>query len=560
MNPEASINVTQLLIALMSGVALLLWSLGLVRTSMKKAYGGKLTYFVSHRFTGVLSSFWLGILITLVLQSSTAVALLSASLGVVGRSGLAMLLGADVGTTLVAFVLSFDLSLLGPIFILIGVFIKFKVYDKKLSSLAEAMIGVGLMLLSLTLIRSISAPLQESALFMEMLASLSSESLIAILFAAVITFALHSSIVMILLLVGLVSAGILTSEAGLLFVLGTNIGSSFIPVYAFRNDDNSKRVAPLGNLLLRGIGALALVPFVPYFNNLLTELGGSLGFQLVIFHFVFNFAVAAIGLSMLKPLISWIEAFFPQRLDKAAVSPKYLTKDDNSAPMAALSNVVRDTLTMGELLEDMLKEFHLALTKHQDKFEKKMHQSEDLIDDFHEQIRDYLLELNSQEMSETERFHCSDLLMFIENLEHASDTLDRSMVKLIKQKYNQSIVFKSNELEALDTCMNLVFKVIPLSFQLIMSRDLESARGLIRAKHSFIDTHQRYLHTQMNSLATRKNVNPVAQSLFIDLMRDIRRLHSHYTAVAFPILSRAGELQLLGQKGSSEILSGQQKE
>jgi len=119
-----------------------------------------------------------------------------------GRSGLAMLLGVDVGTTLVAFVLSFDLSLLGPLFILIGVFIKSKVYDKKLYSLAEAMIGVGLMLLSLTLIRSISAPLHESTLFMEMLASLSSESLIAILFAAVITFALHSSIVMILLLVG----------------------------------------------------------------------------------------------------------------------------------------------------------------------------------------------------------------------------------------------------------------------------------------------------------------------------------------------------------------------
>ena len=72
---EDSTSVTQLLIGLVSGVALLLWSLGLVRTSMKKAYGGKLTYFVSHRFTGVLSSFWLGILITLVLQSSTAVAL-----------------------------------------------------------------------------------------------------------------------------------------------------------------------------------------------------------------------------------------------------------------------------------------------------------------------------------------------------------------------------------------------------------------------------------------------------------------------------------------------------
>ena len=168
----------------------------------------------------------------------------------------------------------------------------------------------------------------------------------------------------------LVSAGILTSEAGLLFVLGANIGSSFIPVYAFRNDDNSKRVALFGNHLLRGVGALALVPFVPYFNNLMIELGGLLGFQLIIFHFVFNFTVAAIGLSLIKTLISWIQAFFPQQLSQASVSPKYLTKDNNSAPMATLSNIVRDTLMMGELLEGVLKEFHLALTKHQDKFEK----------------------------------------------------------------------------------------------------------------------------------------------------------------------------------------------
>lgn len=103
-------SITQLLIGLAGGVALLIWGLKRVQKGMNRAYGSKLAYLVRDKFAGVWSALGLGVTLTLILQSSTASALLAASLGVQGEAGLAFLLGADVGTTLVALVLSFDRS------------------------------------------------------------------------------------------------------------------------------------------------------------------------------------------------------------------------------------------------------------------------------------------------------------------------------------------------------------------------------------------------------------------------------------------------------------------
>jgi phosphate:Na+ symporter len=115
---------------------------------MKRAFGGRLAYLIRDRFAGVWSALGLGMVLTLILQSSTASALLAASLGIQGEAGLALLLGADVGTTIVALVLSFDLSALSPLLIAIGVFMELRAKDKRQHGIGEALMGLGLMLLA----------------------------------------------------------------------------------------------------------------------------------------------------------------------------------------------------------------------------------------------------------------------------------------------------------------------------------------------------------------------------------------------------------------------------
>ncbi|MGB1346357.1 MAG: Na/Pi symporter, partial [Pseudomonadales bacterium] len=192
-------NITQLFIGLAGGVTLLIWGLKRVQEGMNRAYGSKLAYLVRDRFAGVWSALGLGATLTLILQSSTAAALLAASLGVQGEAGLAFLLGADVGTTIVALILSFDLSALSPFLIAVGVGLELRGRSKRLQGIGQAAMGLGLMLLALATLRSMAEPLQASALFVDIMRSLLAEPWLALLFAAAITFMLHSSLVMVLL-------------------------------------------------------------------------------------------------------------------------------------------------------------------------------------------------------------------------------------------------------------------------------------------------------------------------------------------------------------------------
>jgi len=195
---------------------------------------------------------------------------------------------------------------------------------------------------------------------------------------------------------------------------------------------------------------------------------------------------------------------------------------------------------------------HLGMTERYDALEKKIHQSDDIIDDFHQQINAYLLELGGQDLTEDERHRCQDLLLFITNIEHAGDTLERSMTLLLKKKNNLHIDFTDYENEALDASMKAIFKVMPMSFQVMMSEDVSSARGLIQAKHEFNTNHQKSLDGQQYLTMQAEKASPVAHALFTDLMRDIKRLHSHFTAIAYPVLNREGELRTSRWRGFSE--------
>jgi len=544
-------NITQLFIGLAGGVTLLIWGLKRVQEGMNRAYGSKLAYLVRDRFAGVWSALGLGATLTLILQSSTAAALLAASLGVQGEAGLAFLLGADVGTTIVALILSFDLSALSPLLIAVGVGLEFRGRSKRLQGIGQAAMGLGLMLLALATLRSMAEPLQASALFVDIMRSLLAEPWLALLFAAAITFMLHSSLVVVLLLSGLVAAQVIDVPGGLLLILGVNVGSALIPVYMSRGASNAKRVAPLGNLLLRCLGVMAFLPILGWIHNIFNTLQFAGAWQLVVLHCLFNLAVASFGMLIVSKLAGWIDYRLPPQKLTPTPSPKHLDDILDTSPAAAISNVVRDTLTMGDLLEDMLKDVHRNMYKNVEVLAKKINQSDDIIDDFHQQINAYLLELGGQELTKEERDRCQDLLLFTTNIEHAGDIIERSIIMLLKKKNNLHIEFSSQEKEAIEACMQGLFEVMPLSFQVMMSEDAEAAKGLFQAKQAFNVMHQKQLDT-LRQRAMDQRVSPLAHSLFTDIMRDIKRLHSHFTAIAYPLLSRQGALHNSRWRGAED--------
>ena len=249
---------TILLINLAGAVALLLWGTHMVSSGVLRGFGTVLRNWLGRH----LGNRWLALLaglgITGLLQSSTATSLMAASFTASGTLGLApalaVMLGANVGTTLVVQLLSFDTSLLAPLALLSGLLL-FRLGDgPRLESLGQCLIGLGLMLLALALLGHSLQQIEASPAFVAVIHGLEGDPLIALLLAALLTWACHSSVAVVLLVASLAQAGLVSLPIALALVLGANLGGA-LPALGVAGSRVARRL-PLGNLLVRLLGCL----------------------------------------------------------------------------------------------------------------------------------------------------------------------------------------------------------------------------------------------------------------------------------------------------------------
>ena len=278
----------EVLLSIAGGVALLLWATRMVRTGIMRAYGPELRRLIGQTTRTRLSAFSVGLGVAGLLQSSTATALLANTFAARGlltvMAGLAIMLGADVGSTLVVQVLSFDIAWASPALILVGVICFMASSASKVQHIGRILIGVGLLLLSLTLIVGASAPLRGSEVLQSVVRPLAEDPILALLLAAVLTWIAHSSVAVcltsssvavVLLVMSLATSGVVPLELAFALVLGANIGSGIIPMMLTLSAGPISRRIPLGNLLFRVVGAVIALPLIGLAAPLVGALEGE---------------------------------------------------------------------------------------------------------------------------------------------------------------------------------------------------------------------------------------------------------------------------------------------
>jgi phosphate:Na+ symporter len=218
------------LLDLMGGVALLLWGLHMVRSGIMRAFGAELRRFLSTTLRNRLMALLAGIGVTAFLQSSTATALMITSFAARGLvalvPALAIMLGANIGTTLIVQVLSFNVSALAPVLFLVGLG-AFKLGKRTPTRhLGRVAIGLGLMLLALHILLDTLAPAESAPSVHALLEAITGQPVLCVLLAAVLTWAAHSSAAVVLLVMPLAYSHFITPVAALALVLGANLGSA----------------------------------------------------------------------------------------------------------------------------------------------------------------------------------------------------------------------------------------------------------------------------------------------------------------------------------------------
>ncbi|HEX5263603.1 MAG TPA: Na/Pi cotransporter family protein, partial [Phenylobacterium sp.] len=351
-------GITLTLLDLAGTVALLLWGVHMVQTGVQRQFGPALRQFLARALRNRVRAFLAGLGVTAVLQSSTATGLMVAgfaSEGLVGLpAALAVMLGANVGTTLIVQVLSFDVTIVAPLLVLAGVALFRGAAGPR--DFGRVLIGLGLMLLALHQFLVLLGPLAADPLSRSVLAALAPHIVALVLLGAVLTWAAHSSVAIVLLAMSLTANGVIPPSAAIALTLGANLGTAINPVLeGAKGGDPAGARLPLGNLASRALGVVVVLVVYPYVTPLVSRLQATPARAVANFHTAFNLILAIVFFPWLPRYARLLERWIPVRPNDASPgSPLYLQPALLEAPGQALGAAAREALRMADVVEQML--------------------------------------------------------------------------------------------------------------------------------------------------------------------------------------------------------------
>lgn len=540
---------SMILLDLTGGVALLLWGLHMVRSGVVRAFGSDLRRFLGMALRNRFVAFLAGIFVTALLQSSTATGLMTASFVTGGTvdliPALAIMLGANVGTTLIVQVLSFNVSAVAPVLFLIGVIAFKRGGQTRTRDLGRVAIGVGLMVLSLHILLDTLAPAENAPAVRTLLGAMTGEPLLCLLMAAALTWAAHSSVTVVLLVMSLAYSQFITPVAALSLVLGANLGSAINPLVEGSQGDNpASRRLPLGNLLNRLVGCVAVLPFLNPIAQALTRIEPNPSRMAADFHTAFNVALALVFILPLDAIASLLTRLLPERVKPNEPStPLYLDEAALATPSVALACAARETLHIGDIIENMLRQTITALMTDDRKLVAEICRADDAVDRLDEAVKLYVTKLTRESLSEQDGHRAMEIISFSINLEHVGDIIDKNLMELAAKKIKRKVVFSKEGAAELESFHQEVFDNLKLAFSVFMSGDVKIARQLITEKAMLRAAEFAAAESHLARLREGRPESIESSSLHLDVLRDLKRIHSHICSVAYPVLERAGELQ-----------------
>jgi phosphate:Na+ symporter len=536
------------LLDLMGGVALLLWGLHMVLSGALRAFGPNLRRFLGKALRNRFSAFAAGLGLTALLQSSTATGLMTTSLAADGLVGLvpalAIMLGANIGTTLIVQVLSYDISAVAPVLFVVGL-ITFRGGSSSLTkALGRIAIGLGLILLALHILLDSLAPAEQAPAIHALLGALTNDPVLCIVIAAALTWAAHSSVTVVLLTMSLAFSHFVTEPAALALVLGANLGSAINPLIEGGNRDNpaSYRL-PAGNLLNRLVGIVLTAPFLHPIANELAAFQPNAAKMAAEFHMLFNIALAIVFIGPLDAVAWLLVRILPEKKQQADPSlPRYLDDTALQNPPLALANASRETLRMGDTVETMLRDVMAALLTNNRQLVGNVSKMDNLVDKLDDAIKLYVTKLTRDSLDEREGRRAMEIVSFTINLEHIGDIIDKNLCQTAAKKIKRGYQFSTDGAAELTAFHKRVCECLQAAFGIFMTGDIEAARKLLRDKADVRKAELDAADRHIERLREGRPESLETTSLHLDVLSDLKRIHSHVCSVAYPVLQAAGEL------------------
>lgn len=531
---------------------MLLWSVRMVRTGFERAKGDELRAAIRRSASGRIKVAFMGAGVALLLQSSTAVALLAAGFTATGilnvGQGIALLLGADLGSAIVAQILSFNVQALIPVFLVIGGLLFFKGRSGYVRQIGRIVLGIGMILISLQQLSFATTPLKDSAFLADVMHYLNTDLLTSFLIGAFVTWLLHSSVASVLLMATLVANAVAPFGAALGYVLGANLGSGLIAYTLTREQPAQARRIPLANLIFRLLMACCVMLGISYFPLPQPTSFTEAANWVVHSHVAFNALLLVICLPLSGLMEKATKALIPKEaeskssLEKPADPKTALDPTIVHSPQLALASASRECLRMADLVNVMLTPIMQLYEKTDKATIDNILDLEQQVNKMHSDIKLYVADIDEKNLSADDKSRKLALINFAVNLESAGDVITKNLLQLAETKNQENLTFSAQGWEELLELHKQVITNMHLSFNTLVSGNLTFARQLVEEKDRIRHLEQQSNQQHYQRLQSGTPASLDTSNIHLETIRALRQINSQFAAVAYPLLSRSGDL------------------
>ena len=530
----------QILIQIAGAAALLIWSVRLVRTGVERGFAAPMRIWLRHSAKNRFVAAATGMGAAVLFQSATAVAVLVSNFvskgGLATATGLAILLGADVGSAVVTQLLMVRQPLLIPLLLVIGVTVFLRGEGSNTRQIGRIMIELALIFVSLDMIRGATEPMISNPGTQAVMAYLGSDLLTAFVIGAVFAWGVHSSVAAVLLFVTLAGQSILPMPAAAAMILGANLGGGFIAFVLTYSAPLAPRRMVMANLILRGGGAALVLLFIAAMPDLLNQLGATPARQAINLHLAFNLFLAILALPFVGPItagLSFIMAEKPAASDALAVAsaldPTLLDR-----PQRAIDCAARELLGMGQKIEQMLIAVEPLYDQWNSATASMIADQDKAIKQTHLEIKLYLARLGQKGMDEDLSRRSMELASISSSLDSASDAVTRIMLELAKRLDMQKLQFSPQGRDEIRDFTDRVQSNVQLALNVMMNQNPAEARELVAAKEKVRKVEQKLQRSHIGRLREGLAESIETSNIHQVTLRALKQINTAFSMVGQP--------------------------
>ncbi|EPD53587.1 hypothetical protein HMPREF1210_00410 [Paenisporosarcina sp. HGH0030] len=539
------LNWQEMMFQFIGGLGIFLFSIKYMGDGLQKAAGDRLRdildRFTTNPFMGVL----VGIAVTVLIQSSSGTTVITVGLVSAGfmtlKQAIGVIMGANIGTTVTAFIIGFDVGEYALPVMAIGAFLIFFFKKSQIQNLGEVIFGFGGLFLGMELMSGGMKPLSELPAFIDLTVNMREHSILGVIVGTVFTLIVQSSSATVGILQGLYSEGVLNLDASLPVLFGDNIGTTITAVFASIGASIAARRAAATHVLFNVVGTIIFMMILEPFTMYVEWLSGVLDIgekmQIAFAHGTFNVANTIIQFPFIGAWAYLVTKLIPGEEVTIEYKPKHLDPHFiETAPSIAIGQAKEEILRMGRFSVQGLQESFEYLKTHNKKHAETGYQLEDAINNLDNKITDYLVKISAESISKADSTRHIMLMETVRDIERVGDHFD-NIIELIDYQEVNRLKLTDDAIKDLTEMFTLTIGTVEKALEALDTNSLGLARE-VAEQEDLIDKMERKFRKKHILRLNEGICSPQAGMVFVDIVSNLERIGDHAVNIAEAVLGK----------------------